>query len=78
MAGKLKPPSKEVTLILEREREMRGRGSALPVLVSFFFTLPRVSDTPEPTWNQVAMPVTPAEMFSPFYRLSWVNLFTIF
>lgn len=43
MAGKLKPPSKEVTSILERGG---GRGSTLPVLASFFLTLPRVSDIP--------------------------------
>lgn len=75
MAGKLKPPSKEVTSILERGG---GRGSTLPVLASFFLTLPRVQIYPEPTWNQVAIAVTPAEMFSPFYILSWVNLFALF
>jgi hypothetical protein len=43
---KLKPPSKEVTLILEREKS-GGGGSALPILESFFFfTLSRVAGIP--------------------------------
>lgn len=77
MAGKLKPPSKEVTSILERER---GGGGAPPCLYWHHFSSPCLGCQihPEPTWNQVAIAVTPAEMFSPFYILSWVNLFALF